>query len=113
MKVIDNVEHPNLKPGKPVVIYPSSLGGLNYSPASFDPQTDYVYNAASETASVLVQQTSAEQQRQAMLAGDVFLGLANGDYGSVSPDRLARLRLDQRDRRRHRQAGVEVRHAGA
>jgi PQQ-dependent dehydrogenase (methanol/ethanol family) len=82
VKVIDNVEHPNLKPGQPVVIYPSSLGGLNYSPASFDPQTGYVYNAASETASVLVQQTSAEQQRQAMLAGDVFLGLANGDYGS-------------------------------
>jgi alcohol dehydrogenase (cytochrome c) len=82
VKVIDNVEHPNLKPGQPVVIYPSSLGGLNFSPASFDPQTGYVYNAASETASVLVQQTSAEQQRQAMLAGDVFLGLANGDYGS-------------------------------
>jgi PQQ-dependent dehydrogenase (methanol/ethanol family) len=82
VKVIDNVEHPNLKPGQPVVIYPSSLGGLNYSPASFDPQTGYIYNAASETASVLVQQTSAEQQRQAMLAGDVFLGLANGDYGS-------------------------------
>ncbi len=81
VKVIDNVEHPNLKPGKPVVIYPSSLGGLNYSPASFDPQTGYVYNAASETASVLVQQTSAEEERQALLAGDVFLGLANGDYG--------------------------------
>ncbi len=81
VKVIDNVEHPNLQPGKPVVIYPSSLGGLNYSPASFDPQTQYVYNAASETASVLVQQTSAEEERQALLGGDVFLGLANGDYG--------------------------------
>ncbi len=81
VKVIDNVEHPNLKPGKPVVIYPSSLGGLNYSPASFDPQTGYVYNAASETASVLVQQTSAEEEKQKLLAGDVFLGLANGDYG--------------------------------
>ena len=31
---------------------------------------------------MLVQQTSAEQERQALLAGDVFLGLANGDYGS-------------------------------
>ncbi|HEV2591230.1 MAG TPA: PQQ-binding-like beta-propeller repeat protein, partial [Gaiellaceae bacterium] len=81
VKVIDNVEHPNLKPGKPVVVYPSSLGGLNYSPASFDPQTQYVYNAASETASVLVQQTSTEEERQALLAGDPFLGLANGDYG--------------------------------
>jgi PQQ-dependent dehydrogenase (methanol/ethanol family) len=81
VKVIDNVEHPNLQPGKPVAIYPSSLGGLNYSPASFDPQTQYVYNAAAETASVLVQQSSAEEERQALLAGDVFLGLANGDYG--------------------------------
>ena len=81
VKVIDNVEHPNLVPGKPVVIYPSSLGGLNFSPASFDPQTGYVYNAAAETASVLVQQSSAEEEKQALLAGDVFLGLANGDYG--------------------------------
>jgi alcohol dehydrogenase (cytochrome c) len=81
VKVIDNVEHPNLKPGSPVAIYPSSLGGLNYSPASFDPQTQYVYNAAAETASVLVQQTSTQEERQALLAGDVFLGLANGDYG--------------------------------
>ena len=81
VKVIDNVEHPNLKPGSPVAIYPSSLGGLNYSPASFDPQTQYVYNAAAETASVLVQQTSVQEERQALLAGDVFLGLANGDYG--------------------------------
>lgn len=81
VKVLDNVEHPNLKPGKPVVVYPSSLGGLNYSPASFDPQTQYVYNAASETASVLVEQTSTEEERQALLGGDPFLGLANGDYG--------------------------------
>jgi len=81
VKVLDNVEHPNLQPGVPVVVYPSSLGGLNYSPASYDPETEYVYNAASETASVLVQQTSVEEERQALLAGDVFLGLANGDYG--------------------------------
>lgn len=81
VKVIDNIEHPSLKPGVPVVVYPSSLGGLNYSPASYDPQTQYIYNAASETASVLVQQTSAEEEKQGLLAGDVFLGLANGDYG--------------------------------
>ncbi|HEY4411750.1 MAG TPA: PQQ-binding-like beta-propeller repeat protein, partial [Gaiellaceae bacterium] len=29
----------------------------------------------------LVEQTSAEKERQALLAGDPFLGLANGDYG--------------------------------
>ena len=34
----------------PVTIFPSSLGGLNYSPASYDPATNYVFNAAAETA---------------------------------------------------------------
>ena len=29
---------------------PVELGGLNYSPASYDPTTDYVFNAAAETA---------------------------------------------------------------
>src|SRR6185437_6363615 len=52
VKVIDRTEHPALQPGKPVAVYPSSLGGLNFSPASFDPQTQFVYNAASETAAV-------------------------------------------------------------
>ena len=50
VKVIDRVEHPSLQPGKPVTIYPSSIGGLNYSPASYDPTTNYVFNAAAETA---------------------------------------------------------------
>ena len=68
VKVIDNVEHPALVPGKPVAVYPSSLGGLNYSPASYDPQTNYVYNAAAETASALQQQTPAQEQAQQLLA---------------------------------------------
>jgi glucose dehydrogenase len=37
VKVIDRVEHPPLRPGEPVTVFPSSLGGLNYSPASYDP----------------------------------------------------------------------------
>jgi alcohol dehydrogenase (cytochrome c) len=81
VKVIDNVEHPTLQPGKPVAVYPSSLGGLNYSPASFDPATGYVYNAAAETASVLEQQTSVQEKKHSLLVGDIFLGLANGDFG--------------------------------
>ncbi len=81
VKVIDNVEHPSLKPGKPVVVYPASIGGLNYSPASYDPELNYIFNAAAETAAVFVQQTSAQQKRKGLLAGDIFLGLANGDYG--------------------------------
>jgi outer membrane protein assembly factor BamB len=81
VKVIDNVEHPALKPGQPVAVYPSSLGGLNYSPASFDPQTGYVYNAAAETASALQQDTTAQARKKSILAGDVWLGLSNGDFG--------------------------------
>jgi hypothetical protein len=82
VKVIDNVEHPDLKPGKTVVVYPSSLGGLNYSPASFSPQTGYVYNAAAETAVAMQQQTPAQEQRQQLLLGNTYLGLANGDFGA-------------------------------
>ncbi len=82
IKILDNVEHPALVPGKPVAVYPSSLGGFNYSPASYDPATNYVYNAAAETASALQQQTPAQEQIQQLLLGNTFLGLANGDFGS-------------------------------
>ena len=40
VKVIDRVEHPPLRPGQPVTIFPSALGGVNYSPASYDPATE-------------------------------------------------------------------------
>src|SRR4029078_1999311 len=79
-----DIEHrapPDLKPGKPVAVYPASIGGLNYSPASFHPQTGYLYNAAAETAAVFVQDTPTQKLREALLTGDVYLGLANGDYG--------------------------------
>jgi PQQ-dependent dehydrogenase (methanol/ethanol family) len=82
VKVIDNVEHPDLQPGKTVAVYPSSLGGLNYSPASFDPQTGYVYNAAAETAVAMQQATPAQVKQQQLLLGNTFLGLANGDFGA-------------------------------
>jgi alcohol dehydrogenase (cytochrome c) len=86
VKVIDRTEHPTLKPGKPVVVFTSSIGGLNYSPASYDPQTDYVLNAAAETAAVDVQSnlTPTEKKRKFTL-GDVFLGLMNGNFGAILP----------------------------
>ena len=81
--MIDRVEHPSLQPGKPVTIYPSSIGGLNYSPASYDPATNYVFNAAAETASQLVQaQLTPEQKRNKFVLGDVFLGVENGNFGT-------------------------------
>jgi alcohol dehydrogenase (cytochrome c) len=84
VKVIDRVEHPPLRPGQPVTIFPSSLGGLNYSPASYDPATNYVFNAAAETAAVLVQQKlTPTQKRRKLLLGDVYLGLENGNFGAA------------------------------
>jgi len=86
VKVIDRTEHPPLQPGKPVAVYPSSLGGLNYSPASYDPGTNYLFNAASETASVMQQvKLSPTQKKRKRVLGDIFLGLANGDFGSILP----------------------------
>jgi alcohol dehydrogenase (cytochrome c) len=84
VKVIDRVEHPPLRPGQPVTVFPSSLGGLNYSPAAYDPKTNYVFNAAAETAAVLIQKklTPTEKKRK-LLLGDVFLGLSNGSFGTA------------------------------
>jgi PQQ-dependent dehydrogenase (methanol/ethanol family) len=83
VKVIDRVEHPALQPGKAVTVYPSSIGGLNYSPASYDPSTNYVFNAAAETASQLVQhQLTAAQKRNKFVLGAVFLGVDNGNFGT-------------------------------
>ena len=86
VKVVDRVEHPALRPGKPVVVYPSSLGGLNYSPASYDPATDYVVNAAAETAGVDIQaKLTPTQQKDKFVLGSVFLGLSNGNFGTELP----------------------------
>src|SRR6185312_4158603 len=64
---------------------PSSLGGVNYSPASFDPATGYVLNGAAETAGVEDQVTLTPTQLANKLVGDVFLGLANGNFGTLLP----------------------------
>ena len=46
------------------------------------PADNYIYNAAAETAAVLVAGSSRRRRRSAsVLAGDVFLGLANGNFG--------------------------------
>jgi PQQ-dependent dehydrogenase (methanol/ethanol family) len=83
VKVIDRVEHPSLQPGQPVTIYPSSIGGLNYSPASYDAATNYVFNAAAETASQLVQsQLTPAQKHNKFVLGAVFLGVQNGNFGT-------------------------------
>jgi PQQ-dependent dehydrogenase (methanol/ethanol family) len=86
VKVLDRIEHPALRPGKPVAVFPSSIGGLNYSPASYDPATDYVINAAAETASAEVQaQLTPSEKKNKFVLGSVFLGLENGNFGAVLP----------------------------
>jgi len=86
IKVIDRVEHPRLQPGKSVAVYPSSLGGINYSPAAYDPNTNYIFNAASETAAVDVQSIlTPTQKKRKFTLGDVFLGLQNGNFGTQLP----------------------------
>jgi alcohol dehydrogenase (cytochrome c) len=86
VKVIDRTEHPPLQPGKPVVVYPGSIGGLNFSPAAYDPKSNYIFNAAAETASVMIQKklTPTQKKRKRAL-GDIFLGLQNGDFGQYLP----------------------------
>ncbi len=86
VKVIDRTEHPALQPGKPVSVFPSSLGGVNYSPASYDPGTNFVFNGAAETAAVETQaKLTPTQKRRKLLLGDVFLGLENSTFGTVLP----------------------------
>jgi alcohol dehydrogenase (cytochrome c) len=86
VKVIDQTEHPALQPGKPVAVFPSSIGGLNYSPASYDSHTNYIFNAAAETAAVDVQsKLTPTQKKRKFTLGDVFLGLQNGNFGAVLP----------------------------
>jgi PQQ-dependent dehydrogenase (methanol/ethanol family) len=86
IKVIDRVEHPRLQGGKSVAVYPSSLGGLNYSPAAYDANTNYIFNAAAETAAIDVQSIlTPTQKKRKFTLGDVFLGLQNGNFGTQLP----------------------------
>src|SRR3954470_4437855 len=83
VKVIDRVEHPRLQGGKSVAVYPSSLGGINYSPAAYDANTNYIFNGAAETAALDVQSVlTPTQKKRKFTLGDVFLGLQNGNFGS-------------------------------
>jgi alcohol dehydrogenase (cytochrome c) len=81
VKLLNQLEHPALKPGKPVLVYPSSLGGLNYSPSSFDPTTGYVINNQAETASVLIEKANPAAVNKYKIKGDVDNGLAAGTFG--------------------------------
>ncbi len=101
VKLLNELEHPALVPGKAVTVYPSSLGGLNYSPSSFDPTTGYVINSQAETSVVLQEKADPTEVNKYKIRGDVDNGLAAGstfgytpkdwhDYGSVTAVNAAR-----------------------
>jgi alcohol dehydrogenase (cytochrome c) len=81
VKLLNQLEHPALKPGVAVTVYPSSLGGLNYSPSSFDPKTGYVINNQAETSVVLQEQKNPAAVNKYKIKGDVSNGLEQGTFG--------------------------------
>ncbi len=85
VKLLNQLEHPALQPGKAVLVYPSSLGGLNYSPSSFDPTTGYVINNQAETAAVLQEQPNPTAINKYKIKGDVSNGLEQGTFGYSPP----------------------------
>ncbi|MCB0061708.1 MAG: PQQ-binding-like beta-propeller repeat protein [Caldilineaceae bacterium] len=93
VNVVDTNDHPELVQGEPIPVFPSALGGVNYSPQSYDPTTNYAFVAAVESKTVLIQARSAEEVDAGRARGDVDTGAINSfgtnprgwhDYGSVS-----------------------------
>jgi hypothetical protein len=83
VNLLNENEHRTLVPGQTVVVYPSSLGGLNYSPSSYDPGTGYVINSEAETAVALQEKTDATALNKSKVQGNVDNGLANGSFGTT------------------------------
>jgi alcohol dehydrogenase (cytochrome c) len=83
VRLLNRIEHATLKVGKPVRVYPSTLGGLNYSPSSYDPPTGYVINSQAETSIVLEKRAGVAALNESRARGDVDNGLANGGFGTT------------------------------
>jgi hypothetical protein len=67
-----------------VTVYPSSLGGLNYSPSSYDPSTGFVINNQAETAVTLTAVSDPTKLNADKTKGDVDNGLVGNGFG-VTP----------------------------
>ena len=78
VQVLNRVEHPKLEKGKPVTISPAAVGGVTWSPASYDPTTNFVINGRIESSAVLIQSRSAEEVDRDRVRGDVDTGVING-----------------------------------
>jgi PQQ-dependent dehydrogenase (methanol/ethanol family) len=84
VQLLNQIEHPSLQPGKSVIVFPGSIGGVNYSPSSYDPGTGYVVNSQAETSLELVQSDRISIQQHYLL-GDVATGNSNGQFGTTPP----------------------------
>ena len=115
VKVIDRTEHPPLQPGKPVdglpvvARRPQLLAGLVRPAARTTSSTPRPRPPRSTSQAKL---TPTQKKRKFDCSATSSSGSQNGNFGTL-PARLARPRLDQRDRRQHRPAGLEVHDARA
>ena len=115
VKVIDNVEHPALKPGQagrrlPVVARRAQLLAGVVRPAD---ELRLQRRGRDRRRCSSAADAGARRRRRRCSLGNTFLGPRERRLRPVPPDRLARLRLGQRDRRRDRQARLEVQDARA
>ncbi|MQA74854.1 MAG: PQQ-binding-like beta-propeller repeat protein [Solirubrobacterales bacterium] len=85
IKLLDRIEHPALRPGEGVTIYPSPLGGVNYTASSYDPDTNYEIVGTAETAAIVEQAESARQLERHRSAGDLDLGITSDAFFGITP----------------------------
>ena len=83
--LLDRIEHPQLRPGRAVTIYPSPLGGVNYTASAFDPETNYEVVGTAETAAIVEQAESAAELERNRIAGDLDLGLTTDAFFGITP----------------------------
>jgi alcohol dehydrogenase (cytochrome c) len=81
VQLVSDLEHPSLRPGHAVTVYPSSIGGLNYSPSSYDPSTGYVINNQAETSVTLTEVSDPTKLNKDKVKGDVDNGLVGNGFG--------------------------------
>ena len=113
VKVIDRVEHPPLKPGQPVTIFPGSIGGLNYSPAAFDPKTELRLQRGRGDGGRPDPGSAQPDAEEAQAPARRRLPRASERQLRRGARRVEGPRLDQRDQRVDRPPRLEVQHAGA
>jgi alcohol dehydrogenase (cytochrome c) len=85
VQLLDRIEHPQLQPGEEVTIYPSPLGGVNYTASSYDPESNYEVVATAETAAIVEQAESARELERHRIAGDLDLGLTTDAFFGITP----------------------------